>query len=127
MNKQTFSLGIVAVGILIAGRTLPAFAEEVEIDCVADPTNEACLVTTDDEPVDESFDPDANNETVNGTTDGNNNQTNDTDSTADESDPETEEEEEAPAWPMYLSFGALGAAVLVFIVLNLAGGKAKQK
>ncbi len=33
--------------------------------------------------------------------------------------------EETPMWPMYLSLGALGLVVLVFIVLNLFGRKKK--
>lgn len=38
-----------------------------------------------------------------------------------------EETEDEPAvWPMYLSLGALGLALLVFIILNLFGGKKKQ-
>lgn len=38
---------------------------------------------------------------------------------------EVEEETEPVEWPMYISLGALGAAVVVFIVLNLFGGKQK--
>lgn len=29
-------------------------------------------------------------------------------------------------WPVYLSLGALGLAILVFIILNLFGGKRKE-
>lgn len=37
-----------------------------------------------------------------------------------------EEESEPALWPMYLSLGALGLALLVFIVLNLFGGKKRK-
>ncbi len=35
-------------------------------------------------------------------------------------------ETETPYWPMYLSLGALGLAILVFIILNLFGRKPKK-
>lgn len=40
-------------------------------------------------------------------------------------DTEDDEEGEPQQWPMYVSLGALGAAVVVFIILNLFGGKKK--
>lgn len=36
-----------------------------------------------------------------------------------------EDDSEPELWPMYLSLGALGAVVLVFIILNLFGRKKK--
>lgn len=41
----------------------------------------------------------------------------------EEGEDDAEEDEEPALWPMYVSFGALGAAVLVFIILNLFGKK----
>lgn len=38
---------------------------------------------------------------------------------------EAEEANEPATWPMYVSLGALGLAVVVFIILNLFGGKKK--
>lgn len=46
--------------------------------------------------------------------------------TEDNSEDDTEEEAGEPAvWPMYLSLGALGLMVVVFIILNLFGGRKK--
>lgn len=36
-------------------------------------------------------------------------------------DEEESDDEEPEMWPMYVSLGALGAAILVFIILNLFG------
>lgn len=46
--------------------------------------------------------------------------------TEDNSEDDTEEEtDESATWPMYLSLGALGLMVVVFIILNLFGGRKK--
>lgn len=120
MNKKVISLGVLAIGGLLVAQAAPVFAEEAEVDCVLNPTNEACIVTTIDEPVDEPFDPDNEVEPIDDTAAPDNTET-------DIDEVETEEEEEAPLWPMYLSLGALGVAILTFIILNLAGGKVKNK
>lgn len=123
MNKQTIGLATIALALAITLGATPVSAVEVdEIDCVANPTAEACLVTTSDEgaadAISEPVDcvEGAVTEdcvTVNPiTTEGENT--------------EEEGEEEPALWPMYLSLGALGLAVLVFIILNLFGGKKKK-
>lgn len=45
---------------------------------------------------------------------------------ADDADNCEEPTGEPEMWPMYVSFGALGAAVLIFIILNLFGNKKKK-
>lgn len=39
---------------------------------------------------------------------------------------ENDEIEEPATWPMYVSLGALGFMVVVFIILNLFGGRKKK-
>lgn len=133
--KKKLLIAIIATLCLLGPSK--AWADEIDVDCVADPTNAACIVTTsDDSAVDAIAEPtdciedDATDcapveespleEEMNciGSPDMN-------------CEPEIiAEEEEAedsePAlWPMYVSLGALGAAILVFIILNLFGGKKK--
>lgn len=125
MNKQTIGLATITSALAITLGATPASAVEVdEIDCVANPTAEACLVTTSDEdaadaisePVDckegvvaedcVTVNPIAVEETT--------------------EEEEGEASEEPALWPMYLSLGTLGLAILVFIILNLFGGKKKK-
>lgn len=46
--------------------------------------------------------------------------------TEDEAELEAETEEEPAAWPMILSFSALGATVVLVIIINLIGRKHKK-
>lgn len=43
----------------------------------------------------------------------------------DDEEESEESEEAAEVWPMYVSLGALGAAILIFIILNIVSGKKK--
>ncbi len=112
-------------GLSLGGASV--FADEV--DCIATPDADACITTTSDEdnimPISEPIteDPVEGTETpindVETPSDGS------TDIVVDETEEIIEEETEPALWPMYVSLGALGAAILVFIVLNLFGGKKK--
>lgn len=127
MGKTTISAAVLALG-LIMGAT-PAYAIEETVDCVADPTNADCIVTTSDNDesidLDTIVDPDEatgqpvpiSNEEVTPIND-------EPDVIIEEE--EIEEETEPALWPMYVSLGALGLAVLVFVVLNLCGPKRKK-
>lgn len=52
--------------------------------------------------------------------------TNQDEPTNEDNAEEDEEAGEPTAWPMYLSLGALGLMVVVFIILNLFGGRKKK-
>lgn len=109
MIKTTLTAFVIALGLSLG--TAPVWAEEV--DCVIDPTNEACLVTTSDElPFIPSDYPEQN--------------ANDADDDSEVIIDEEVEETEPAMWPAYLSLGALGLAILVFIVLNLFGGRKRK-
>lgn len=117
------NIGIAALTLVFATifGTIPVHAVEVEeIDCVADPTNAACIVTTSDEdavmPIDEPTDSDAPVR---------DHDYPEADNTAAD-DEESAEEGEPTLWPMYLSLGALALAVIVFIILNLFGNKKRR-
>lgn len=125
MIKNILSAGIVALtfGLVLGGSNL-AFAEEV--DCEINPGEECIMPLTGEgnisgelaEPNEETpTDPDTDTPTQN-TEEERDDETENTDENAEESEPEE--------WPMYLALGALGAAILVFIILNLFGGKKKQ-
>lgn len=124
MIKNILSAGIVALtfGLVLGGSNL-AFAEEV--DCEINPGEECIMPLTGEgnisgelaEPNEETpTDPDTDTPTQS-TEEKRDDETENTDENAEESEPEE--------WPMYLALGALGAAILVFIILNLFGGKKK--
>ncbi len=148
MIKQTLSVGaiLMAVGVIISGT--PVFAEDdtsllpgnnarVETNCIGDSDmNCDTAVPTSDE-IGEPVDIDEVTDCIDGeegvdcaeviTLDPVEEYPrptcapDDEDCTVDED----EEEGEPAAWPMYVSLGALGAAIVVFIALNLFGGKKK--
>lgn len=102
----------------------PTYADEV--DCVIDPTNEACIVTTNDEvPVNTPAD---DLPVITG------GEADDVLSAGEDSDgseeiivdDEEEVETEPALWPMYLSLGSLGLAILVFIILSICSPKLKK-
>lgn len=112
MNKI---LGITIATVAAISLAAPAYADEVEIDCETNPTDQACIMLLDQEtpapatnaapkPTDYPADPD-DTEIV---------------------EEDIEEESEPAMWPVYISFAALGAAVLTFIILNLFGGRKKK-
>ena len=112
--KKIILTAIAAILLLTGPSKAWADVEVDQIDCAANPANEACVVvTSDEEPADSISEPiDEPNDESPITIDEN------TEIIEDESEPET--------WPMYLALGALGVALLVFIVLNLFGGKKKK-
>lgn len=127
MGKQILILSAI---IFTGGLAFSGNVHAEEVDCVADPANAACVVTTSDEyntmpiaePVDDYpvFDDDevVDNSVlfVGEDSDGD-----------EEVIAEDEEVEEEPAvWPMYVSLGALGLAVLTFIILNLFSPRLKK-
>lgn len=132
MIKQTF---IAATAIFtFALASTPALAEE--IDCTVTPDIEACQYgimpineTNETMPIN-----DANETTPVVDADGQPIRDHDYPETNDPDDDQVEviedteiiEETEPALWPMYLSLGALTLAVIVFIVLNLFGGKKRK-
>lgn len=122
MGEKILSIG---AAILTCGLVLGTNVHAEEIDCVIDPANEACVVTTsEDIPVNTSEDdlpPVTNGEVKNDVIFAGE------DSDDDVEIIEEEEVEEEPAlWPMYLSLGALGLAILVFITLSICSPKLKK-
>lgn len=131
MNKI---LAITTATIMAAFLTAPVQAEEVEVDCIADPTNEVCIMPLDQEtptpnettpaPTDypdlpkDNCSPDLTTNCIPEYIED------ETDEIIEEGT-DDEEEGESAMWPVYVSFGALGAAVVIFIALNLFGGKKK--
>ncbi len=128
MIKQTF---IAATAIFALTLTAaPVWADEV--DCTITPEAAVCLDqseagimpindTSEATPINDVDDttpvrdhdyPESSNQT--------------TDGTIEIDEIEVEEETEPALWPMYLSLGVLGLAVLVFIILNLFGGKKRK-
>lgn len=128
MIKQILTAVIATLSLSLSAASV--FAIETEVDCVADPTNEACIVTTSDEygtmPISET--PTSYNDTPvrdNCYPEEDDCDPTDTEVIVDET--EIEEAAEPELWPMYLSFGALGLALLVIIILNLFGGRKHRK
>jgi len=117
MIKKTFIASAAILGLALTG--VPAWAEEV--DCTVDPLNELCFeaYNTEAMPISE-----INETTVDDPADYPEN--NKVEITEIEEAEEIEEETEPALWPMYLSLGALGLAILVFIILNLFGRKQKK-
>lgn len=119
MGEKTLFVGVaIALGSLLFGANV--FAEEV--DCMIDPANEACVVTTSEEPVTGVDD-------LPVITSGGDGIIFAGEESDEAGDVEIEEEEivEEPAlWPMYLSLGALGAAILTFIILSICSPKLKK-
>lgn len=107
MIKQTFITGAAILAFTLG--STPVWAEEV--DCTVTPEAAICLDQSEAGimPI---------------------NETDETMSIGDDeviTDTEVIEEETEPAlWPMYLSLGALGLAIVVFIILNLFGSKKKK-
>lgn len=128
------------LGITIATATAvflatPVYADEVEVDCETNPSSEACIMLLDGEtpttspyiqynsdtstapnPTDYPEIPDNCDPTIQNCLPH-----------ANESESEIEpiddveiiEEETGPVmWPVYVSLGSLGAAIIVFILLN---------
>lgn len=136
MIKQNIGLATIALALAITLGAAPVSAVEVEeIDCVSDPTNAACAVTTNDEyatmPISETGEtmPINDKPTQESNSDKPAGPISDHDYPEEEieiTDTEEEEESESALWPMYLSLGALGLAFLVFIILNLFGAKKKR-
>ncbi len=123
MGEKIAILGVLTI---VCGSFLSTATYADEVDCVIDPTNEACIVTTNDEiPVNTPAD---DLPIVTG------GETDDVLSAGEDSDGSeeivVEDDEEVatePAlWPMYLSLGSLGLAVLVFIILSICSPKLKK-
>lgn len=109
-------LALIMTATIAAGLTVLAHAEEVKVNCDENAPSEACIMlltqpVTDSAataPVPVDY-PETDIEEV-------------------EVIDETEDEDapaEAEMWTVYLSFGALAAVVVVFIILNCFGGKKK--
>lgn len=143
MIKQTLSASLVALALGLTLGNTAVFADEpmpisdtpVEpTNCIdGDPNMNCAEVTTQGDPEADCIDGDgmtdcapiSGEEPIEEPGEGSSSErvNLDDDGTGSE---ESEEEGEAPLWPMYLSLGALGAAVLVFVVLNLFGGKKRK-
>lgn len=144
MIKQTLSAGFVAVALGLTLGSTAVFADEPMpiSDTPVEPTN--CLdgdpnmncaeITSEPEPEDciggdgtTDCAPISGEEPIEEPGEGSSSERVDLDGDdEDDSESSAEEDEEAPLWPMYISLGALGAAVLVFIILNLFGGKKRK-
>ena len=124
MIKNILSAGMIALAFgLVLGNSSLAFAEEV--DCETNPGEECIMPLTGEENISgELAEPNeetpATPDTETPTEGAEEERGDETENTDDE-----EEEGEPEEWPMYLALGALGAAILVFIILNLFGGKKK--
>lgn len=128
MIKQILTAVIATLGLSLGATSV--YATETEVDCVADPTNEACIVTTSDEygvmPISET--PTSYNDApVRDNCYPEDDDCEPTDGEIIVDETEIEEEVEPELWPMYLSFGALGLALLIIIILNLFGGRKHRK
>jgi len=117
MIKKTFIASAAVLGLVLTGT--PVWAEEV--DCTVDPMNEICFEAYNSEamPISE-----VDKTTVDDPADYPEN--NKVEVTEIEEIEETEEETEPALWPMYISLGAFGLAIIIFIVLNLFGRKQKR-
>lgn len=130
MIKKTF---IVATAIFaLALGTAPAWAEEV--DCTTNPEAEACPsqgeygimpISETGETMPISDNPEDHNQDSDGTPVRDHDYP-ESDNEIIEETEIIEEETEPALWPMYLSLGALGLALIVFIILNLFGGKKRK-
>ena len=145
MIKQTLSAGLVAVALGLTLGNAAVFADEpmpisdtpvAPTNCIdGDPNMNCAEVTTQGEPKTDCIGGDgmtdctpiSGEEPIAEPGEGSSDERVDLEGGSDGDDSaESEEEGEAPLWPMYLSLGALGAAVLVFIILNLFGGKKRK-
>lgn len=140
MTKKSFIIGafFIALGVILSGGSV--FAEDGEAVPTSDQSETNCIDSDDLNCVqdvttisdDEITEPDDTME-VTDCIDGTNG-TDCAEATIVESPEPTcdndldcaEAAESEPAtWPMYVSLGALGLAIIVFIVLNCFGGKKK--
>lgn len=129
MIKQTLSAGLLAIVASFAIGSIAVHAEEIM------PLSEQPVSATDcannvDGETDATTDcPDKTTDSTTSVTEPTDqDQTSTPDNAPEEIIVEEDEEliEEEPAmWPVYISLGALGLAILVFIILNLFGGKRK--
>lgn len=124
------------LGIIIAAATAgflatPVYADDVEVDCETNPSSEACIMLLDEAdtatPYVEYNSSKQDQETPTSNTTTAPKPTDYPDQTDDVEiiEEDVEVETEPVMWPVYLSFGALGAAILVFIILNLFSEKKK--
>lgn len=136
MNKI---LGITIAITTAAFFAAPVYADEVEVDCETSPSSEACIMLLDEEtPTSDTTTAPYVQYNSNTTTAPNPTDypeiTDNCDPTiqnclphANEGESEIEpiddveiieEETEPVMWPVYVSLGSLGAAVIVFVLLN---------
>ncbi len=142
MIKQNLSLGAIILAFGLFFGNMSVYADEVEVDCIATPTDAACIEATSDEPSDSAIEPTNDYIEYNNKTDAPVHAqdypevTDNCDpavqnclphASEDDSTPEAEptddveiieEETEPVMWPVYVSLGSLGAAIVVFILLN---------
>ncbi len=134
MIKQTLSAGLLAIVASFTFGTIAVHAEEIMPISERPVTSTDCVNSVDSETdtttncPDESADSTDSTTSVTEPTEREEDQKSDKEKEPEEIIVEEDEEvieEETPMWPVYISLGALGLAILVFIVLNLFGGKRK--
>lgn len=132
-KKITFLVGAFVLGLGLGQLATPAFATDIDPAATTsenDPANVPVVTSeTGDGEIDEPTDPsDDNGEVIDPDHDQDHPAETDKCDVDDETKCEDADEDEADTemWPVYVSFGALGGALLLVIIINVAFGRKRK-